>query len=224
MTFKMLLMRWFWSALGVTVLALTFVAIVEHGDTLAELTAPAYLPLSDEEVFKRAGVECVHPPGARTGCVYPEIAEYEETGNYLRDYHQKALAKSDRIDLSLKMSGPESSNRSEYYEREVRPRHERLTRWTGIGLAILCLLIVVSALASTRAWWNTRAPLDVDIKWKKILPGALGRGMRDAAASRKLRRIETDFQALKSLRDNGLISDAVFEERKNVLRSSIDAR
>ena len=44
MTFKALLMRWFWSALGVAVLAFAFVAVVEQGNALAALTAPAYVP------------------------------------------------------------------------------------------------------------------------------------------------------------------------------------
>lgn len=99
-----------------------------------------------------------------------------------------------------------------------------MTLWSGIFLGFAGLFIVLLALASTRAWWNTRALFDVDIGWRRFLPGAFGAGIRDAVASRKLRRIVSDFQALKSFRDNGVISEEVFEERKNALRDSIASR
>lgn len=221
MTNKMLMLRWFFSAICLTFFALVFAAIVEQGSPVAELMAPEYVPLPAEEVFRLANLECVRPPGAKTGCVYPDEGEPEVTGDVLQDLGNEQLAKAERLGLAIRLNRPEDSNRNRYYENEIRPRHDQLILWAGIVLGIASLLVVARTLVITREWSNTREPLSVDIEWRKFVPETLGAGLRDAAASRKLRRIDSDLKALKSLRDNGVISDEVFEERKNALRDSI---
>ena len=123
--------------------------------------------------------------------------------------------------MQFRLDEPERRNHEEYQEREIQPRHDRLTLGAGIFLGIAGLIIVLRALASTQRWWSARAPLDLSNGWRRFVPRGFGAGIRDTVLSRKLHRIESDFQALKSLRDNGVISQEVFEQRTSALRDAL---
>lgn len=222
MSFKTLVVRWILAAVGLFILAFSYVCIWKNAVPIATWIAPPYVGLSEEEMFKRSKIPCIRPAGAKNGCTYPEVQKTEPTGDEWRDRQNAKLTELTQFNADIAIQGPEYLHHHEYFEREVVPRRDRLTLWTAILFGLAAIGIVLYAFGSTRAWWRTSAATDMArVKRKLFQPKWIAR-VRGMATSRQLRRLDSDFQALHRLHQNGMISDEQFEQRKEALRVSID--
>ena len=222
MKFKTVVIRWIWAGIGLFLVAFGYAGISQNADSIAKWIAPRYVGLNEEEIFKRSNIPCVRPAGAKAGCSYPDAEAPEPSGDKWRDRANAKLSELKHAREVIAIQTPEYLHYNEYFEREIVPRRDRLTLWTGILFSLVAIGIVLYSLGSARTWWKTSAASDMARVRHKLFQSSWISKVQDDVASRKLRRLDSDFQALRSLHQNGLISDEQFEQRKQALRASID--
>jgi len=219
--FKTLIVRWIVAGLGLFLLAFGYAGIWQNADPIAKWIAPTYVGLSEEEIFRQSNIPCVRPVGKKSGCSYPDVETATPTGDEWQDRNNGKLAELERFRQAIAIQTPEARHYDQYFEREVLPRRNRVTLWTGILFSLAAVAISVYVLGGTRAWCKTVAATDVArVKRRFFKPGWI-LAVRNTIASRRLRRLDSDFKALYNLHQNGIISDEDFEQMKQALRATI---
>lgn len=223
MSFKVVMARLFWAAVVIGGLVGLWVTATIYSGEVAALSAPAYIPLPEEEVFKQAGVECIRPAAASSGCVQPTIAREVTTGSAIEDYPNYKAAKAEQLLLNIQLSKVRDPHESEYWEKEIRPRAETFEIAVAIMLSAVGILVLLYAGRAFVTWYSARrgeGGTQAAETFKGV--GDVVQAVKSQATSRKMRSAEREYRTLKNLHDNGLISDEKFDKRKNELRSILE--
>lgn len=227
MTLKGMLVRLFLLAAGFMCALFVQYTLDRNVNNIAERLAPQYVPLTEEEVYMQANLPCIRPAGASVGCTRPVIQKPSSVDpvadgtwdSYVRlrvaQVDQKLYdLDQQRLDTSLAL--PEAKHRSEFRQKEIEPRIDNLTMAFKIGFSLLYAGIVLYTILVMWKWYATQGRLAIGQGMGKLNEVAALKGM---AANRKLRQAENDFSTLKNLYENGLITEEMFLQRKDQLKS-----
>lgn len=184
-----------WLAVGLICAGAVHVALRLMSDDIATRFVQPYVPLTREEAFTRAVKAC------------------NDSG--MRPYIENCSMPSD-INISTEMV----VHKADYEYRKFEPVKERVNDVINIALGMVYAALALAALWAFKSWFGANI-------WP-MLAGFIGPlrtslDLSEMGASRRLRRAENEFRTLKSLRDDGLITEDVFVTRRNKLKAAIKA-
>lgn len=188
-----MLRRWLLLALIAVVVTGVLVAGQLNSDSIARMLAPEFVPLSEQQVKERA-------EGARASC-----------GS--RPYWM-----AERCDLDYVRLAREGHLAAYEYDISGRAREVRSTL-EGTLAGALALLGLAALWALCRALYTKFAP--VVRAGTRLATSSLDGGVSEVMQRRRFNKAEKDFQTLKSLYENGLITEDVFNQRKDLLTQTL---
>lgn len=215
MTLKSVAVRIFCSIVAGFAVLFAYMVINENRNDIAQRMVFPYIPLTSEEVYRLARVPCVRPKGADAGCERPRVQLAQLTGDVLLDSHLRQLADSqDRI-IDLTLAGPQAAHRREWEEREIAPVAKKIGLWADIIGGTFGLVIFLYAMTVIWTWLASQGFARIGQTAQLVADsGSKLLDLKGKAESRKLQELERDFLALKTLFDNGIISEEDYTERK----------
>lgn len=196
MSFRNMFRRWILLALIAAVVSGVAMAALLNRDAIARMLAPEYVPLPDEKARQIASHE-------RTAC----DARYYWPGSSSqycnRDYFQFA----------------KDSHRREY-DWEISKRASEVKDFVENSLAVALTILGLAAFwALCRALYTRLSP--AMRAGTRLATSSLEGGVSEVLQRRRFSKAEKDFQTLKSLYDNGLITEDVFNQRKALLSQTL---
>jgi hypothetical protein len=179
------------------IVAGTHLGLRLNSTDIARSFATTYVPLSKQEAVERVQKYC------------KEISEW----SHQRQYCNKSI--EDRTAI-------EQRDHAATYESDVVGRmRDRFDDSVDIVAGFSYAAIALAAAWALLRWfgWNV---------WPTVAR-ALGRvrvnlGMSDRRAAWQLQRAEKDFRTLKSLRDDDIITEEVFTQRRDRLKAGLKVR
>jgi hypothetical protein len=214
---KNLLVKLCWLAICVGIMIPMHLGLKDKAYTFAEERATIkYVPISEEEVYRRAGVLCVRPLGEEDGC-QDEVTD-AKANDALEAYQQTQKEKLRSLRLYLARSG----HKQEYDKEHVFPLMNTLQHGLDIGFGILYSAIALYVMLFMCKWFSSRGRLAIGRGMEKIGNAAVPEGVKDFASNRKLRQVQEDFNTLKKLHENGLITEEMFLKRKREMQFALE--
>jgi hypothetical protein len=192
---RALISRFCWLTTGLLCVGAIHVAATLNVDVIARPFHRDYVPISSEEARRVAEEECGH---SMAGFAY-------------RDCTPTAAAVSWALEKDQLV----------FIEREVEPIRERIRDVVNIVGGILYALLALGALWAIKSWFAASSWPRVRRLVGLAKPAWTSVDLSGMNETRRLRRAEAEFKTLKSLRDEGLITEAVFVARKDKLKAGI---
>lgn len=195
MTGRSLFSRCAWLVVGLLCVAVLHAALRLISNDIATRFVRPYVPLTKEGAFTRAVQVC------------------NQSG--IRPYTENCSMPSDGS-ISTEMV----AHKADYEYREFEPVKERIDDVTNIVLGMVYAALGLSALWAFKSWFGANIwPMLAGF----VRPLRASLDLSERGASWRLRRAEKEFRTLKSLHDDGLISEDVFVTRRNKLMAAIKA-
>lgn len=202
MTGKSLLKRWAYLTIFVVCAGAGLKLWLESAEAIAERLVPAYVPMSAEDVFKAAELPCNRPPGAASGCLNAQPP------NSTDSMYVQIQGRSQFIVESLSLRAVNLRHQRDYKDRVIAPKAKSLVIGGQVSFGFL---YVAAALYLILLLKDTFVVLRRVVVLPPVFTG------RGRAGSWTLSRAQREFATLKSLYDNGLITEAAFLKRKQDL-------
>ncbi|MGE3349481.1 MAG: hypothetical protein AB7I35_18790 [Ramlibacter sp.] len=158
--------------------------------------------MSAEDTFSSAKLPCNRPPGATSGCLDPLPAS--TSGDLFDQLQDKSRFRSETYSLLI----ASAQHREAYEDRVIAPKAKLLQISSHVGFGFLYAAAVLYLCILLKNTYLTLRPF-------LVIPTALKKRRR--AASWKLNRAEREFATLKTLYENGLITEQAFLKRKQDL-------
>lgn len=191
-------------------------ALAEHAESVVEAFSPVYVPLSIEEKFRRAELPCKPPSGSSSGC--QTIAELSPAASGWDRSNNDSDIRIEFLSLLLE----EQKNRETYVERELKPKVEILKLGLALAYALHLLGVAMYAIPLLLVGVESRRNQGTSSWVRRVAQLAPLRQLaRDALRTRKLRQAHVEFKVLKELYDNGLITEAVFLQKKEDMKDRL---
>jgi hypothetical protein len=174
-------------------------AISLMAEDIARIFVPIYSPIGKEEAKELAVKTC------------------QSDSNYRYSWQPyKDCSMPSKEDITMQIQGHER----DYKNYTLGPVKEIVLNVTNFVIGTMYAAVSVIGLWAIKTWFVANL-------WPKIsgLLRPLHRtlNLSEMSATRRLRRVEAEFRTLKSLRDDGLITEEVFVSRKNKLKAAIKA-
>ena len=187
----------------VTVLATAHLALHFQSKEIARSVMSEYIPMTASELDSatRSQGNCTLDLNAMRGySCHPDDKDWEREKAQIAAYH---------------VSEWEVKN---LYQGEARIQ-VALAILFGIGYAILLMMM----LSSLREFFSTRLAARIRKRITNLRRAAIdsSRGLRQAMDRRQLHQAQKEFLSLKSLFENGVISEEVFVKRKAALAARL---
>lgn len=216
MTGKGLLAKWLWLAVFVVGAIATHAVVYTKAFLIAETFGPRYVLPTTEEVYESAGIPCERPPGATTGC--QELSKASTSGSAW----DVAMAESKYKSVFLSLWGAEARHREAFEQKEVQPAAEALQTTFHIAFGVLYAGVSLYFLALLRKTFDAQHRQAFGYRLRKLIRAAQLRGTFEGlSGGRKLRQAQNEFLVVKSLYENGLITEAMFLQRKDELKARL---
>lgn len=208
MTLGEVFVRWMKLAGVVILLAMTHLALhLEVAPRLAEVFAPPYAPLSAEDALTAYRAAGRDNPCWSSSLSYQLQCEAGLLGP------RPAAATNSPPDLEYE----HRLHRERYEATELHPLTKRIRIGIAIFFVICYAAIALDAMWCVKRWFTARGRSAIAARLSCVLwiPDRLKR----FAASRSLRRAESELVTLVSLRQSGLITEEMFDRRKDALKA-----
>jgi len=170
-----------------------------NANDIAKPFVQAYVPLDKKQAIKQAVNNCEKSAGFQFALVDCSIPSKE--------------------DILMQIS----RHREAYEYGELQPVVKNVRNVTDFALGSVYAALALGALWALIRWFGSNI-------WPKLAKSAgplrtsllrASLNLSERGAARRLRRAEEEFRTLKSLRDEGLITEDVFVARKNKLKAAI---
>lgn len=216
MTGKRLLAKWLWLAVFVVGAIATHAVVHTKAFLIAETIGPQYVPPTTEEVYESAGIPCERPPGATTGC--QELAKPSTSGSAW----DRAMAESEYKSVFLSLWGAEARRKEAFEQKEVQPTAEALRTTFYIVFGVLYAGISLYFLALLKKTFDAQHRQVFGHRLRKLIRAEQLRGTFEGlSGGRKLRQAQNEFFVVKNLYENGLITEAMFLQRKDEIKTRL---
>lgn len=202
------------------------VATIVKVESIAERYSPTYVPMAKEIASSMVNTDCkndssieIYDSDIWTSKRFESSAKNSTICNAIQ--RRDAGGNSDEFDALI--DNKLRAHRWAWKQREVGPRAEKFEEGFHIAFSMSYAVIALYALLALKQWFfsNGRQALNRRVAKLGTMSGISGR-VSDIAANHKMRKAQADFQTLKSLHENGLITDEVFAKRKDALRAGLD--
>lgn len=189
------------AGLGVVLLCagVLHLAISLMAEDIARIFVPVYSPIGKKEAKELAVKSCE-----------------SNRENYPYTWGHKNCSIPSGDDVSVQIQ--EHERNYKYYTLE--PVKDIVINVTNFVIGTMYAALFLVGLWAIKTWFVANL-------WPNISgllrPLRRSLNLSEMGASRRLRRVEAEFSTLKSLRDDGLITEEVFVARKNKLKAAIKA-
>ena len=168
------------------------VALSLNAYSIATPLVKAYVPLTKEAATKQTTEAC---------------------DRSLRRYNEDCSTPSESSVLTWM-----ERDKTNYEYQEVHPVARRVRDATDIAFGMVYAALALGAIWAFKSWFGVNV-------WPRLVslvgPLRASLNLSETRATRRLRRAQEEFRTLKSLRDDGLISEELFVARKNKLKAAI---
>lgn len=198
-----------WAFLG----ALSAVSFLIHTNTMkraeevAWQQAPRYVPLTDTAaVLEYSYNDCEEDPARELIFLYRNMDCNKAHANPTQRMVDEAI----------------EIHKNKFYRREVLPLKYKVEKASKSNTEFFMTTILGFAAAALLFWFKSVAlPRLAKTKSDITERSDIAQNLKAAGANRKVRKAESDFSTIKNLHENGLISDEMFEKRKDELREAL---
>ena len=174
-------------------------AIFLKAEDIARIFVPVYSPIGKEAARELAVKGC---------------ESYKK--DYPYSWGDKACSIPSENDIAMQIEGHES----DYNRHTLDPVKDIVLDVTGFVIGTMYAALFIMGLWAIKTWFVANLwPRIADL----LKPLHRSLNLPEMGASRRLRRVEAEFSTLKSLRDDGLITEEDFVARKNKLKAAIKA-
>jgi len=197
-----------WAALGIILVAgnVAYDVLKKEAVVIAAKEAPPYVPVSDGEAVRLDYETCTHDPSYELMLL--------KAGSSCQEYFSQPMEKI--------AESAQKSHRYSYDAREVESRVNARQSELRKNLEMFYYALIIAASAAFLFWAkSTVLPRLIAMKDAVRERAPSADDLKTLGANRKMRKVESDFAALKSLHDNDMISDEMFEKRKEELKASL---